>query len=295
MAYLVIVSLLWAFSFGLIKNQLAGLDANFIAAARLLISLLVFLPFLRCKGLPRKQRDALMLAGAVQYGIMYVAYNYSFQYLKAYEVALFTIFTPIYVTLINDVIQRRFHRLSLAATILAVAGTAFMKRGGGLQSQILVGFLIVQISNLGFAFGQVYYKKVMAALPGNKFSNLQVFGLLYLGGFLTAGLSAAVFSPWQQFSITSNQVLVLLYLGAISSGVGFFLWNVGARKVHTGTLAIFNDLKIPLAVTVSLVFFGEKADLLNLIVGGGVVLGALLLNEWGIKRHEKRSLQTGEA
>ena len=169
-----------------------------------------------------------------------------------------------------------------------------MKRGGGLQSQILVGFLIVQISNLGFAFGQVYYKKVMAALPEKKFSDLQVFGLLYLGGFLTAGLSAAVFTPWQQFSISPNQIMVLLYLGGISSGLGFFLWNVGARKVHTGTLAVFNDLKIPLAVTVSLVIFGEKADLLNLIVGGGVVLGALLLNEWGVKRQKQRSLQASE-
>ena len=40
MVYLLVVSIIWAFSFGLIKNQLAGLDANFIAAARLLVSLL---------------------------------------------------------------------------------------------------------------------------------------------------------------------------------------------------------------------------------------------------------------
>ncbi len=295
MIYLLVVSLVWAFSFGLIKNQLAGLDANFIAAARLLISLLVFLPFLRIKELPRKQAVSLMVAGAVQYGIMYVAYNYSFHYLKAYEVALFTIFTPIYVTLINDVINRRLHRLSLLAAILAVAGTAVVKRGGVLQSEILTGFLIVQISNLGFAFGQVYYKKVMAEVSQIKFSNLQVFGLLYLGGFLTAGLSAAFFTPWQQFTITSNQVLVLLYLGAISSGVCFFLWNVGARKVNTGTLAIFNDLKVPLAVTVSLVIFGETANLFNLTIGGGIVLGALLLNEWGVKHQKQQSLQASKA
>ena len=294
MIYLLVVSLVWAFSFGLIKNQLAGLDANFIAAARLLISLLVFLPFLRIKELPRKQAVSLMVAGAVQYGIMYVAYNYSFHYLKAYEVALFTIVTPIYVTLINDVINRRLQRLSLLAAILAVAGTAVVKRGGVLQSEILTGFLIVQISNLGFAFGQVYYKKIMAEVPQIKFSNLQVFGLLYLGGFLTAGLSAAFFTPWQQFTITSNQVLVLLYLGAISSGVCFFLWNVGARKVNTGTLAIFNDLKVPLAVTVSLVFFGETANLFNLSIGGAVVLSALLLNEWGVKRQKQRGLQASK-
>lgn len=291
MSYLLFVSFVWAFSFGLIKNQLAGLDANLVAAARLLVSLLIFLPLIRVKGLPRKQATQLIGTGAIQYGIMYVTYIYAFQYLKAYEVALFTIFTPLYVTLIHDLFRRRLQWVSLLATILAVAGTAVVKLGGVIGSDILSGFLIVQISNLGFAFGQVYYKEVMNELPAGKFSDRQVFGLLYLGGFLTAGLSAAVFTPWQAQVITWNQVWVLLYLGAVASGICFFLWNVGARKVNAGTLAIFNDLKIPLAVVVSLLFFGEQTNLINLSVGGLIVAAALFLNEWNLKR----SVNQGEA
>jgi drug/metabolite transporter (DMT)-like permease len=287
MVYLLVVSIIWAFSFGLIKNQLAGLDANFIAAARLLISLLVFIPFLRVKGLTKKQTSWLMLVGAVQYGVMYIAYNYAFQYLKAYEVALFTIFTPIYVTLMNDAIRKRMHWVSLLATLVTVAGTAIVRRGGVIQSDILTGFLIVQISNLGFAFGQVYYREIMAGLPIGKFDNLKVFGLLYLGGFITAGISAAVFTPWQSFIITNQQIMVLVYLGAFASGLSFFLWNVGARKVNAGSLAIFNDLKIPLAVIVSIVFFGEQASWLNLLVGGGIAVAALFFNEWYIRRQKK--------
>jgi len=287
MVYLLVVSIIWAFSFGLIKNALAGLDANFIAAARLLISLLVFIPFLRVKSLTKKQTGWLLLVGGVQYGVMYIAYNYAFQYLKAYEVALFTIFTPIYVTLMNDAIRRRMHWVSLLATLVTVVGTAIVRRGGVIQSDILTGFLIVQISNLGFAFGQVYYREIMAGLPIGRFDNLKVFGLLYLGGFMTAGLSAAVFTPWQSFAITNEQIMVLVYLGAIASGLSFFLWNVGARKVNAGSLAIFNDLKIPLAVIVSIVFFGEQASWFNLIVGGGIAVAALLLNEWYIRRHKK--------
>jgi drug/metabolite transporter (DMT)-like permease len=287
MVYLLVVSIIWAFSFGLIKNQLAGLDANFIAAARLLISLLVFIPFLRVKGLTKKQTSWLMLVGAVQYGVMYIAYNYAFQYLKAYEVALFTIFTPIYVTLMNDAIRKRMHWVSLLATLVTVAGTAIVRRGGVIQSDILTGFLIVQISNLGFAFGQVYYREIMSGLPTGRFDNLKVFGLLYLGGFITAGISAAVFTPWQSFIITNQQIMVLVYLGAIASGLSFFLWNVGARKVNAGSLAIFNDLKIPLAVIVSIVFFGEQASWLNLLVGGGIAVAALFFNEWYIRRQKK--------
>ena len=151
----------------------------------------------------------------------------------------------------------------------------------------MTGFLIVQISNIAFAFGQVFYKEIMARIPDGRVSNLQVFGLVFLGGFLTAGSSSLVFTDWQAFQISTQQILVLAFLGSISSGLCFFLWNVGARKVNTGTLAIFNDLKIPLAVAVSLIFFGEKANLWNLILGGALVVGALWLNEWGVRRANK--------
>lgn len=285
MLYLFLVSLIWAFSFGLIKNQLAGLDASFVAAARLLISLLVFLPFLRLRGVSRGLRLRLALTGAVQYGLMYVAYLYAFRYLQAYEVALFTIFTPLYVTLIHDGFRRRLHGVSLLATLLAIAGTAVVKQADLFQPELLTGFLIVQASNLCFAFGQVYYRELLHRPAG--LTDLRVFALLYLGGALTAGLPALFTTPWGGFSLNSTQLLTLLYLGAVASGLGFFLWNVGARKVNAGALAIFNDLKIPLAVAVSLIFFSEQADLPSLLIGGAIVLAALALNEWGARREAR--------
>ncbi len=277
MLELFIVSLVWAFSFGLIKNNLAAVDPNFVAFARLFISLCVFLPFLRWKGLTRKQSLRLMLVGAVQYGVMYVAYNLSFRYLQAYEVALFTIFTPLYVTLVDNLFQRRFSWLHAVTTLVAVAGTAVIKLTGAVQNGIWLGFLIVQLSNLGFAFGQVYYKKVMLTSPGLK--DRQVFALPYLGGVLLTALSTTVFGGWSSLKLEGSQVLSLLYLGIVASGIGFFLWNYGARKVNNGALAIFNNLKIPLAVAVALLVFGESANLVTLLVGGLMIVLALALNE----------------
>src|SRR3972149_7360623 len=180
MIYLLIVSLIWAFSFGLIKGQLAGLAAIFVAAVRLVLSLAAFLPFLRIKQVPSRLRWRLLVIGAVQFGLMYVAYTYAFQYLQAYEVALFTIFTPLYVTLINDAYQHRFHPISLAATVLAIAGTTVVKEGNLLRPELLTGFLVVQFSNLAFAFGQVDYKETLKKYP--ELSDTRIFGLLYLGG-----------------------------------------------------------------------------------------------------------------
>ncbi|HMN12164.1 MAG TPA: DMT family transporter [Bellilinea sp.] len=285
MIFLIIVSLIWAFSFGLIKTNLTSLDPNFVAAARLTISLLVFLPFLRFRSIPKPIRWKLFLIGAVQYGIMYVAYTAAFQYLKAYEIALFTIFTPLYVTIINDIMQRKVNWVAFAATILAIIGTAIVKGQSLYQPALWMGFLVVQVSNLAFAYGQIAYKQVMKPYPELKDTNL--FALLYFGGALTALLPALFTTPWTNFMISREQILTLVFLGAVSSGLCFFMWNVGARRVNAGTLAVFNDLKIPLAVAVSLLVFREKTNVPSLLIGGGIVVLAVLLNEWYVRRQRR--------
>src|SRR3972149_6330006 len=98
---------------------------------------------------------------------------------------------------------------------------------------------------------------------------------------LAAGVPALITTPWQSLALTGQQVLTLIYLGAVASGLGFFLWNVGARKVNGGTLAVFNDLKIPLAVAVSFIFFGEKASLPHPLIRGGGGGGGGLFSEGG--------------
>lgn len=275
MFYLFLVSLLWAFSFGLIKSNLTGQPAAVIACIRLLLSLAVFAPFMRLKGLRRTDIVQLLITGAVQYGLMYVTYIHAFHYLEAYEIALFTVFTPIYVTLINDLLERRFSPWAFASVLLAVGGGVIIKYHELDWSTLWIGFALMQASNLCFAFGMVFYRRVMAAMP-NKQSDLQVFGLLYTGAALTA--AAAAGGDWSDLSLTLPQAGTLLYLGIIPSGLCFFLWNVCARKTSAGTLAICNNLKIPLGILVSVLIFRESADWPRLIAGGALMIAALLLN-----------------
>jgi len=278
MAYLFFVSLIWAFSFGLIKGNLAGVDSKFVGFARLLVSFLIFLPFLKIKKINAKLAAKLFLTGMLQFGVMYLTYLAAFRTLKAYEVALFTIFTPIFVTLIDDALARKFNLLHLATALITVAGTWVIERGEIQSPGILTGFLLVQISNLCYAFGQVYYRKLMA--QNNQLKDREVFGYMYLGAVMVTAMATGILVPVSSISLTAKQIWTLLYLGAVASGISFFLWNIGARKVNAGTLAIFNDLKIPLAVLVSLLVFGEQTNVPALIIGGTIILMALALNEF---------------
>lgn len=275
MSSLIIVSLIWAFSFGLIKGQLTGIDPVLVTTARLFLAWLVFLPFTHLKKCRITSVITLLLIGAVQYGVMYMAYTASFHYLKGYQVALFTIFTPIYVTLVNDLFSLKFHRHFLYASLLAVLGTSIILYRDLHFTEFRTGFFLIQAANLSFAFGQVAYKKVMKNVQKK---DHQVFSLLYLGAILSTLPFLPAFNTWRFADFSNQQLLSLLYLGILASGVCFFLWNYGARRVNTGTLAVCNNFKIPLAIACSALIFSEQINWAQLTAGSIVILIALWFN-----------------
>ncbi|BCA79267.1 EamA family transporter [Desulfuromonas sp. AOP6] len=277
MIYLLLVSFIWAFSFGLIKGNLTGLDSNFVSFARMALSLAVFVPFFRRTGLRSALVFQFIAIGAVQYGLMYLAYIYSFQFLQAYQVALFTIFTPLYVTLIHDLLSRRLHGFFLLTATLAIVGTGIIVYRELDQSDLRLGFFLLQFSNICFAFGQIYYRRLLQKNP--RLKDHQIFGLLYLGATLVTLLAAGYSTNWSMPTLSGTHILTLLYLGILASGLCFFLWNYGAKQVDAGALAILNNLKVPLAVACSALFFHETIDLQRLLLGGVLIFGALFLNE----------------
>jgi drug/metabolite transporter (DMT)-like permease len=283
MPLLLLVSLIWAFSFGLIKGELTGLPSSAVAFIRLAIALAVFAPFLRLRNLRAADSIRLILTGAVQYGLMYVAYIQAFSHIKAYEAALFTVFTPIYVTLINDLFERKLGLIALVAGLLAVTGGVVIEYRQLSSPDLWRGFLLMQSANLCFAFGQIFYRRTMSRLP-KSCTDLNVFGLLYLGAVLITA-PAAVNTNWSALVITPKQAGILLYLGAIASGLSFLLWNIGARQVGTGTLAVFNNLKIPLGILVSVLLFGEETSWPHLLIGGIFMATALTVNSGVFSRY----------
>jgi drug/metabolite transporter (DMT)-like permease len=270
-------SFIWAFSFGLIKGSLGNMDSNLTSAIRLGISFLIFAPFIKKENFSFKLSAELALIGLAQFGVMYTAYIYSYQFLQSYQVALFTIFTPIYIVIINDIKTKKIHLKALISGVLAVAGAFFIIYQTQNPYMAIYGFLIVQISNVAFAFGQLQFKRLI--LSKNLKTEFQYFAFLYLGGALFSLAAFLLFTDSYSVSVSANEWLALLYLGIMASGVGFYLWNSGAVRVKTATLAVFNNIKIPLAILVSLTFFSEKVDLFSLLAGSLIIGFALFFAE----------------
>ena len=113
MIYLALVSVIWAFSFGLIGSALSGVDSFLVATLRLGVASIIFLPFLRLKGIGSVDRFRLIIYGAIQFGLMYAFYMRAYQFIPSHLVAIFSILTPVYVVLIHDLRRHLFQALSM--------------------------------------------------------------------------------------------------------------------------------------------------------------------------------------
>jgi carboxylate/amino acid/amine transporter len=276
MPYLLAITILWAFSFSLIGVYLAGqVDPWFSVFIRIILATLVFLPFMRFNNISNPLRLKLMAIGAVQLGLMYVFYYHSFLYLTVPEVLLFTILTPVYITLLNDLLDRSFNGKFLISALIAVAG-ALAIRFENITSDFIIGLLLVQGANLCFAIGQVTYKRLIHKIPDVK--QHEIFGWFFVGAAIVATLTYALFGDPEKLPTTTTQWSVLIYLGFIASGIGYFIWNKGATLVDVGSLAVMNNLLVPTGILVNVLIWNKDADLLRLMLGGGIILLALLFN-----------------
>ncbi|NAX43352.1 MULTISPECIES: carboxylate/amino acid/amine transporter [unclassified Vibrio] len=283
MAYLSAVTLLWAFSFSLIGVYLAGqVDSWFAVWMRVALASLVFLPLIRFKTVPAPLIAKLMTIGGIQLGLMYCFYYQSFLLLSVPEVLLFTVFTPIYVTLIYDLLKGRFSPWYLVTAAIAVIGAVFIKFAA-INEHFLLGFLVVQGANLCFAIGQVAYKYVMEK-ETITLAQHSVFGYFYLGALVVASVAFLLFGNSEKLPTTSLQWGILIYLGVIASGLGYFVWNKGACLVNAGALAIMNNALVPAGLVVNILIWNRDVDLIRLAIGGVIILLSLWVNETWVKR-----------
>lgn len=278
-----LVTAVWAASFSLIGEFLAGHVDGYIAVfIRMILALLVLLPWYRPRLQPWSIQLRLMAIGAIQIGLMYLMLYQAFLYLTVAEVLLFTIFTPLYITLIDEL---GFARRPLPlrwwyAALLAVIGAFIIRAEGTLSTNFLMGFTYIQVANLCFAAGQVFYKR----LPlGDHQQQRQSFALFFAGATLVSGIALVNFADHSLWPSTNLQWVILVWLGCGASGLGYLAWNIGTKLVNTGQLATMNNMLIPAGLLINFTFWGQSVEWFRLGFGSTI----LLLSVWLASRQPR--------
>ncbi len=259
MIYLILVSILWSFSFGIIKYGLAGIDSAFISLMRSLIALLFFAS-LTLYNFKKFSFDVrLILIGAIQFGLMYVLYIQSYQYLPAYLIATFTITTPIFIGIFSQLYDNMsFSSNGKLSIILVVIGSLMMRFNVVNPLDYWLGFFLIQCANMCFAIGQIMFKRWHS--KNTSVNIIYNFSQMFFGAVLITSIFSLINSTNLSMLNTSN-LYALLFLGLFSTGFGFLAWNIGATQVSNERLAVMNNAVIPIAIFNSYLIFGETISL----------------------------------
>lgn len=276
MLILTFVTVLWAFSFSLIGVYLsADVDPYIAVFIRMLLATALLLPFLRLRNISVSYALKLASIGAVQIGVMYILLYHAFLFLSVPEVLLFTIFTPLYITLLDEAL---INRKSIPiqwwiAAVLSVLGAAVIRYAQP-SGDFWFGFLLIQGANLTFAVGQVAYKRYAKNNPRQQ---IHEYALFFIGALIVSGLGSLLFADWSRIPTSWTHWAVLLWLGIGASGVGYLLWSMASKRVNIAQLATMNNLLIPAGILINVLVWGSTINWPQFICGAFIIAIAIVI------------------
>ena len=180
-------------------------------------------------------------------------------------IATFTITTPIYVVLASKYLNSNsLNRNGIYAILLVIIGSYLMRFNSLNLKDYMLGFVLIQCANIFFATGQILFKKWN---DKNKDKDIvHNFSQLFFGATLITSIFYFLGSS-KSMILTQSNLYALLFLGIVSSGIGFLMWNIGATKVSAEKLAIMNNAVIPIAIFNSYLIFGEVINIILFLPG----------------------------
>jgi drug/metabolite transporter (DMT)-like permease len=272
------VVVVWASAFSVIKVLLDhGFAAEDIALLRYLVAAPGFALLLwRVGGLPgltRKDAFRLAAVGVCVVVGYHVSLNVGTTYTTSGTAALVTALSPA-LTLLLAVglglerwsLRRAF---GLAVAFAGVAIVVLLGAGGELSFTNAKGPLIVLGAAVSFALYNVLLKPLLGrygllALT----AATSLVGTAFLLPFVNAGTIDSV------TGISWDDAALVLYLGVVSTFLGYIGWNIGLRGLGATGAVSYAYLISPLAVLMGALLLDETVTVW-LALGGALVLGGV--------------------
>jgi drug/metabolite transporter (DMT)-like permease len=194
--------------------------------------------------------------------------------------------SPFFTALLARVFLGERIRLSTwLAMIVASVGIGIMVVDG-LSAGHLLGNAAAVVSAMGFA-------AFVVTLRWNKAEDM--YPAVFHAAVIASIVCAAISSVGPGLAVSSRDAFVALMLGCVALGLGMILLTIGSRTVPAAEVSLYCLSEIVLAPFWVWFLLDERVGLMT-IVGGGVLLLALLLNAvLGLQNQETRVGRQTEA
>ena len=146
-------------------------------------------------------------------------------------------------------------------TLIAIGGSMIgigVMFSGGIQASHAVGNLIMLIVPITFAFQLTLM---------NRSPEIDFMPATFLGGIIAFLVGISLIS---EYNISTNDLMIALFIGAFQVGIGFILITIGSRYIPPHRAALFILTEPILTPIWAWIFLGEKPPPIELI--GGLIV-----------------------
>ncbi|WP_221274566.1 DMT family transporter [Thaumasiovibrio subtropicus] len=271
----------WASHFSLIRALSPWLEPATAAAIRFSLACLILLLYQKLvpvKSVPLtfNQKWQLLILGVVGISGQNIAIFAAMDYTTEVNGAIILSNLPVMAMLLSMVVLRfRPSRQQILGLLLGVSGVIFVvSRGNFTQIQASFGDTLILLGLCTVAFYTVFIKKWMAGIPVEQ----TLRWTLLTGTAPIIFYALAMETSWQHLSeITTKDSLIFLFMAAIGTVIGFYIWIKGTQIVGPEKSSSMMNLMPVFAVLISL-FQGALPNQFQLIGMCLVMSGVFLIN-----------------
>lgn len=272
---LLLAAVIWGFAFVVVKNSLDLIPPIYMLAFRFTIAAaaLTLIMFPKLRNLTRRD----WTSGAVLGFFLFTAHavqTIGCQYTTAGKNAFLTTIYVIIVPFLHWIMNRkRPSGYAMTAAMIAVVGIGLLSLQGG-DAGVNIGDVLTVICGFLFAVHIVYIDRYTESQDPIILTVMQmIFAAIFswiLAPICNGGFPAAAFQ--------SEVVTGMLYLGLLSTMVGFLLQNVGQKYTAPSTASLLLSFESVFGVLFSVIFLQEQLTL-RMLFGCGLMFFAVVLVE----------------
>jgi len=278
-AGLLLAATIWGFSFVIVKDSLDYIGAMYMIAYRYTIAAVV-MGLIFIKKWRLLNRDYL-IHGALTGSFLFLAYvtqTIGCDYTTAGKNAFLTTVYVIFIPFITWILTRRRPRFYVfIAALMSITGIGFLALGSD-DKGVNIGDVLTIICGIFFALHIIFTERFNRRGGDPLFLTLLQFVFTAVFGWIFAPFFDGAFPLSTAF--TSRVVLSMLYLGLLSTMVGFSLQNIGLKYVQSSLASLFLSFESVFGILFSTLILHE-AFTARMCFGCILIFAAVLLAENG--------------
>lgn len=183
-------------------------------------------------------------------------------------------FVQLTIVVINYLQGNKVSLRQVFALILALSGLSYLVYPD-LQKPSFIGFLLMAVAGVAWGFYTIIGKKSLNALADTRTHFMHTTPLVVM--LVISVLSAASLDLINNINLSNQGLLLAIVSGAITSGLGYFLWFKSLKYLTSLQAGILQLLVPIIAIALGIIFLDEAITQRLIIAATVIITGIYLL------------------